>query len=81
MTTKTRSVPMRFHHIQFATAIRGACLEFRFSLSEIDALAGVGSGAAARFASHENPNPKMQTYLAICNALDLDPRKYFGLAL
>ena len=81
MTTKTRSVPMRFYHIQFATAIRGECLEFRFSLSEIDALAGMEGGAAAQFAGHLNPNPKMQTYLAICNTLGLDPCKYFGPAL
>lgn len=76
---KTRSIPMRFNYIRLGTEIRAAALELNLSLTEIDILAGVSVGTSSRLAAQVKSNPKMQTWLAVVNALDLDPRDFFEL--
>lgn len=79
MAKRIRSIPMTFDYIKLGTDIRGAVMEMKISLTDLDNLAGVSAGTSSRLASHLEPNPKMNTWLTIVNALDLDPREYFKL--
>lgn len=79
MTTHSRSIPMVFNYIKLGTDIRGKAQELGLSLSDVDTLANCSSGTTSRLATHNEPNPKMVTWLSVVNALDLDPRDYFVL--
>jgi len=79
--SKTRivSIPFKFRHIEFAQDIRIKALEFNLRFSDVDTLCNVGSGTSTKYASGEEDNMKMGSFLKICNGLDIDPRKYFEL--
>lgn len=79
MTSHIRSIPMVFDYIQFGTDVRAMMTELKLTATEVDTLAGYGQGNTSKFATHNKPNPEMNTFIACCNALDLDPRNYFKL--
>lgn len=80
MGKRTVSVPMVFAQFRFALDIRVACRKYGVKYTDVDVLAGLGSGNTAAYANAKRRNPQMETFLGICNALDLDPRSYFLLA-
>lgn len=80
MTTKHVAIPMQFTPYLFAEHVRAACRELDLQYAEVDEIGGLANGTISRYASGANGNPKMSTFLGICNALDLDPRKYFVLS-
>jgi len=79
--SKTRiiSIPFKFRPMELASDIRARALDFKLHMTDIDTLCGVGSGTASKFATAQEDNMKMSTFLKVCNGLDLDPRKYFEL--
>jgi len=79
--SKTRiiSIPFKFRHIEFASDIRGRIIDFNLRLSDVDTLCDVGAGTTGKYANGEEDNMKMNSFLKVCNGLDLDPRKYFEL--
>lgn len=79
MGIKSRSIPMDFQYIQLGTDIRAAMVELNLTAQDVATLCGYSDTLVSSLASHNNPNPHINTFLAVCNALDLDPRKYFGL--
>jgi len=79
MATHVRSIPMVFDYIQFGTDVRAMMVELQLTSAEVDVLAGYRQGNTSKFATHNKPNPEMNTFMACCNALDLDPRDYFKL--
>lgn len=74
-----RSIPMVFDSVSLATDVKAACVELGLSYSDVDRLAGYGTGNTSALIQGKRSNPEMATFLACCNALDLDPRKYFVL--
>lgn len=80
MTIKYALIPFEFAYRQLATDVRATCQQLRLTYSDVDHLAGVGEGNTSRIASGKHGNYKMDTWLSVCNALDLDPRAYLVLA-
>lgn len=79
MVTRHRIVNFRFSHIKFATTIRARMLELKISAADLAALSGVSDATISACASNNNPNPHMNTYLAIANALELNALDYIEL--
>lgn len=79
MAIKTISIPFIFDLDTFATDIIGTCMELKITFGQADELCGIGGGACGKFARREKPNFELDTFLAVCNGLDLNPTKYFVL--
>jgi len=79
MTNITRSIPLVLDIDQLATDIRMTLLDLRLTASEAAELAGVSPSTVKVLASASQHDPHVSTLLGICNALDLDARKYFVL--
>lgn len=79
MTKKYKVVPFIFNAGKFGVAIR---LKIQGTdLAESVALAaGVSDTTVRGLASGMHLNPEMNTFLGICNALDLNPLDYLELA-
>lgn len=80
MTKRERSIKMIFNPIKFGNDIMARRLELKLTTHDIETLSGLAQSAIARYERGEEPNPKMQSFLAVCNAYDIDPREYFELA-
>jgi len=77
--TSIISIAFKFDGFEFGWDIAAKAKEFNLNFSEVDILCGVGHGLSARYVNLEENNMKMQSFLKLCNGLDLDPRKYFEL--
>jgi len=80
MTKTYKVVPMLFNSGKFALAIRLKIDKANVTKEDVAALANISDTTVASLASGLQDNPKMQTFLGICNALDLNPLDYFELA-
>jgi hypothetical protein len=78
MTKKIISLKFKFDYNMFANDIQAQCDALGLRYSDVDKLAGIGSGATGNIVRGSRNN-KMNTWLAIANALDMDVRTYFVL--
>lgn len=80
MTTKWKVVPFIFNSSKFAQSIRMHILgKGDLYANEVAAIAGISATTLGKMASGLETNCKMQTFLGICNALDLNPLDYIEL--
>jgi DNA-binding Xre family transcriptional regulator len=80
MATKWKIVPFVFNASKFAQAVRLHTLgKADVWVEEIAGVAGVSSTTIGKLASGLESNCKMQTFLGVCNALDLNPLDYIEL--
>lgn len=79
MVTRTRIIPFKFNAIKLGNDIMIAKIHTGLSNADIAELCGIVSSAVARYERAEENNMKMQSFLAVCNALDLNPLNYFDL--
>jgi transcriptional regulator with XRE-family HTH domain len=79
MVTKHVLIKFKFSHIKFATAIRANMMLLKITNEELSELSGMSEATISGCASNNNPNPHMNTFLAIANALDLNPLDYIEL--
>jgi len=79
MTNTTLSIPLVLDVYQLATDIRSTLLDLRLTNEEAAELAGISASTVKALANAAQENPHVGTLLGICNALDLDARKYFVL--
>lgn len=80
MVTKIRSIPFIFAHVRFASDAREVMAVERYSIEVVAVVSGKSEAAIKSLLSAQHKNPEMQTFLGICNALDLNPINYFDLA-
>jgi DNA-binding Xre family transcriptional regulator len=80
MVTTWKVVPFVFNASKFAQAIRLHTLgKGDLYVSEIAAVSGISDTTLSKLASGLETNCKMQTFLGVCNALDLNPLDYIEL--
>lgn len=79
MVTRMRNIPFKFNAIKFGNEIMIAKIHTGLSNADIAELCGIVPSAISRYERAEEPNMKMQSFLAVCNALDLNPINYFDL--
>jgi len=80
MVTKWKIVPFVFNSSKFAQAIRMHVLgKGTLYAEEVATIAGISDTTLGKMASGLETNCKMQTFLGICNALDLNPLDYIEL--
>lgn len=80
MVIKIRSIPFIFARVRFASDARAVIALERYTIEEVAVTSGFSTAACKDLLSAQHKNPHMQTFLAICNALDLNPINYFDLA-
>lgn len=56
--------------------VKKAMLKHSLTQTDVALLAGIASGTISNILA-EKYEAKLETFVAICHALDLDPRKYF----
>jgi DNA-binding Xre family transcriptional regulator len=80
MVTKWKVVPFVFNTTKFAQAIRMHIIgKGDLYAVEVAAIAGISDTTLSKMCSGLEDNCKMQTFLGICNALDLNPLDYIEL--
>lgn len=79
MTKKVRSYKFKFDYNMFRNDVQSFCDGLQLKHTEFDKIAGVGGGITNAIINERNPNHKMDTWLAIANAMDVDVRTYFVL--
>jgi len=79
MTNITLSIPLVLDVYQLASDIRMTLIQLRLTNAEAAELAGLSVGTIKALASASQEDPRVSTLLGICNALDLDARRYFVL--
>jgi len=80
MVTKWKVVPFVFNTSKFAQAIRLHVMgKGDLYVTDIAEVAGISDTTLAKMCSGLESNCKMQTFLGICNALDLNPLDYIEL--
>lgn len=67
-----------FDYNMFENDIRTFCEAHGLRYADLDELAGIGNGNVSNILSGVH-NQKMNTWLAIANAMDIDVRTYFVL--
>lgn len=79
MATKTIAIPMKFDKELFARDCQTMMDYAGLTTYDVDALIGVA--IIRNVTCRVNPDymPTLRNYVALCNALDLDPRKYLVL--
>jgi len=80
MTIEYKNIPMVFAHVRFASDAREKMHVNRFTTQEVAAWSGKSTAALKDLLSAQHKNPEMETFLAFCNALNLNPLNYFDLA-
>lgn len=76
---KIISIQTEFNVALFSDDVRAECEKIGLGYQAIEIACDLPIGAIGRFARAEAPNPIMNNWLDVCNALDLDPRKYIVL--
>lgn len=61
----------------FGQAMAIARSQANMKMKDLADLTGMSQSNWSRIERGENANPEMNTVLAICDALDIDPRNYF----
>lgn len=80
MVTKWKVVPFVFNSNKLAQAIRLHIMgKGNLYVTEVAAIAGISDTTLGKMASGLETNCKMQTFLGICNALDLNPLDFIEL--
>lgn len=80
MVTKWKIVPFVFNSSKFAQAIRLHVMgKGDLYIEEVATVAGISDTTLGKLASGLETNCKMQTFLGVCNALDLNPLNYIEL--
>lgn len=80
MATKWKVVPFVFNSSKFAQAIRLHVMgKGDLYVGEVAQVAGISYTTLGKMASGLEINCKMQTFLGICNALDLNPLDFIEL--
>lgn len=79
MNKRIISIDMVFDYRKFANDIAVFRDAHGLQWHEIDELAGIGKGNCIRIAKGSK-NMKMDTWLSIANAMDIDVRTYFVLS-
>lgn len=78
MSKKIISVEFEFDYNMFINDIRSFLDAHELKYNDLDELAGVGSGCTSNILNGSR-NQKMNTWLSIANAMDIDVRTYFVL--
>lgn len=80
MVNKVRSIKMVFNHVRFGNDMLSRRAELGMIGDEVAELSGdMHSTIVYKYENGQEPNPKMENFLAFCNVFDLDPRDYFEL--
>jgi len=80
MVTTWKVVPFVFNSSKFAQAIRLHILgKGDLYATEVAAVAGISDTTLSKLCSGLESNCKMQTFLGVCNALDLNPIDFIEL--
>lgn len=79
MVHKVKSYNFKFDYNMFANDIVAFLAAHDLQRHELDELAGIGRGNVTNVLSRKYENHKMDTMLAIANAMDIDVRTYFVL--
>lgn len=77
MGTRSVHVYWAFDIASFGQAMSSVRMASKMKMSELANLTGISQANWSRIERGENNNPEMNTVLAICDALDLDPRQFF----
>lgn len=77
MAARTVHMYWAFDISTFGQAMTTARLQHNMKMSELAELVGCSQSNWSRLERGMTHNPEMNTILAICDALDLDPRQYF----
>ena len=76
---KQSSIDFKFDYHKFRNDIEAFLSAHNFTYLELDNLADVGTGNVSRIMRGDSRNHKMETWLRIANAMDVDVRTYFVL--
>ena len=79
MVRKIKSINFKFDYNMFQNDVIAFLDAYKLQEKDLDTLAGVGSGITKAIVHGRNPNHKMETWLGIANAMDIDVRTYFVL--
>jgi len=80
MVTKWKIVPFIFNTTKFAQAVRLHIIrKDDLYIEEIANVAGISDTTLSKMCAGLENNCKMQTFLGICNALDLNPLDFIEL--
>lgn len=72
---------MVFNPHKFGNDVMAIRLELGLTLPKLAHLANMDKSLLMTYMNGQESNMKMQNFLRLCNALDLDPRYYFELEL
>lgn len=75
------SMPMEFNRKLFAQDCRTMMAFAGVTQYEVDALVGSQVIASVLSEAKADYMPTLRNFVALCNVLDLDPRRYFTLQL
>jgi len=76
---KVKSYDMTFDYAMFQNDVRAFLEAHELTHTELDTLAGAGAGTTSAILKGNKANHKMQTWIRIANAMDIDVRTYFVL--
>lgn len=79
MVRKIKSYNFKFDYNMFQNDVQAFLDAHKFKNTELDELAGVGTGITSAILKGTKANHKLDTWLAIANAMDVDVRTYFVL--
>ena len=79
MVTKWKVVPFLFNAGKFGLAVRLKIDNVNVTQEDVAGMAGISDTTVSRIASGLHTNIEMNTFLGICNALDLNPLDYLEL--
>lgn len=79
MVRKIKSYNFKFDYNMFQNDVIAFVEAYQLKHTDVDNLAGVGNGTTSKIIRGEYKNHKMETWLGIANAMDIDVRTYFVL--
>lgn len=79
MVRKIKSYNFKFDYNMFQNDVIAFLEAYKLKETDLDTLAGVGTGITNAIVHKGNVNHKMETWLGIANAMDIDVRTYFVL--
>lgn len=79
MVKKYRVIPFVFRWHTFADAINQKIVDGGFTETDIAAVSGISATEINGLRRAMFRNMQLKTLLAVCNALDLDPREFWEL--
>lgn len=79
MTTKIRRIPFVFDVDSFITEVQSIAQESGLSMRDVSILADRSPSYMEKLIDDDRSNIEMNSLLSVCNAIDIDPRKFFVL--